>query len=96
MPDGISPKSPYRHYAEDALTGERGDDTEGTRAPNCYVLRTDAEGKEWELFAGGMRNAYDMDFNQDGELFTFDSDNEWNWGVSWVSSHTCSPSRLRR
>jgi putative heme-binding domain-containing protein len=83
LPAGLSPKSPYRNYAEDALTGERGNDLPGTRAPNCYVLRTDAEGKEWELFAGGMRNAYDMDFNQDGELFTFDSDNEWDWGVPW-------------
>lgn len=83
LPAGLSPKSPYRNYAEDALTGEREDDRDGTRAPNCYVLRTDSEGKEWELFAGGMRNAYDMDFNEDGELFTFDSDNEWHWGVPW-------------
>ncbi|HEX7861675.1 MAG TPA: c-type cytochrome [Verrucomicrobiae bacterium] len=83
LPEGISPKSPYRNYAEDALTGARGDDLPGTKAPNCHVLRTDAEGKEWELFAGGMRNAYDMDFNADGELFTFDSDNEWDWGVPW-------------
>ena len=83
LPEGLSAKSPYRNYAEDALTGERGDEIAGTRAPNCYVLRTDAEGKEWELFAGGMRNAYDMDFNAEGELFTFDSDNEWDWGVPW-------------
>jgi putative heme-binding domain-containing protein len=83
LPEGLSPKSPYRNYAEDALTGERAGDLPGTRAPNCHVLRTDAEGKEWELFAGGMRNAYDMDFNEDGELFTFDSDNEWDWGVPW-------------
>ena len=83
LPMGISPRSPYRNYAEDALTGERGDELDGTKAPNCHVLRTDAEGKEWELFAGGMRNAYDMDFNEDGELFTFDSDNEWDWGVPW-------------
>lgn len=83
LPDGISAKSPYRNYAEDALTGARGEDVPGTRAPNCYVLRTDRDGKEWELFAGGMRNAYDMDFNEDGELFTFDSDNEWDWGVPW-------------
>jgi putative heme-binding domain-containing protein len=83
LPDGLSPNSPYRNYAEDALTGARGEELEGTRAPNCHVLRTDADGKEWELFAGGMRNAYDFDFNDDGELFTFDSDNEWDFGVPW-------------
>lgn len=83
LPEGISTNSPYRDYAEDALTGERGEEIAGTRAPNCHVLRTGEDGKEWELFAGGMRNAYDFDFNDDGELFTFDSDNEWDWGVPW-------------
>src|SRR5439155_5687668 len=29
-----------------------------------------------EIVAHGFRNAYRMDFNADGELFTFDSDNE--------------------
>ena len=83
LPEGISTNSPYRNYAEDSLTGARADDLPGTTAPNCHVLRTDAEGKAWELFAGGMRNSYDFDFNEDGELFTFDSDNEWDWGVPW-------------
>ena len=72
-----------RDNEEDSLSGDRGDDLDGTRPPNSHVLRTDAEGKQWELFAGGMRNAYDFDFNQDGELFTFDSDNEWDFGVPW-------------
>jgi putative heme-binding domain-containing protein len=31
----------------------------------------------------GFRNAYDFDFNADGELFTFDSDMEWDWGLPW-------------
>lgn len=83
LPDGVSPASPYRHYAEDALTGARSDQLPGTKAPNCHVLRTDREGENWELFAAGLRNAYDMDFNEDGELFSFDSDNEWDWGVPW-------------
>ena len=32
---------------------------------------------------GGFRNAYDIAFNPDGELFTFDSDMEWDWGMPW-------------
>ena len=32
---------------------------------------------------GGFRNAYDMAFNADGELFTFDADMEWDWGWPW-------------
>jgi putative heme-binding domain-containing protein len=85
LPQGISTNSPYRNYAEDALSGSIGDsdDQDGSKAPNCHVLQTDAEGREWKLWCGGMRNAYAIDFNEDGELFTFDSDMEWDWGTPW-------------
>ncbi len=85
LPDGISPNSPYRNYAEDSLSGGLGIDEsqDGAKAPACHVLQTDAEGREWKLWSGGMRNAYDMDFNEDGELFAFDSDMEWDWGTPW-------------
>ena len=32
---------------------------------------------------GGLRNAYDFDFNAEGEWFAFDSDMEWDWGTPW-------------
>ena len=35
------------------------------------------------MFVGGFRNAYDLAFNRDGELFTFDSDMEWDIGLPW-------------
>ena len=31
----------------------------------------------------GYRNSYDFDFNADGELFTYDSDMEWDMGLPW-------------
>src|SRR5690606_27524546 len=37
----------------------------------------------WELMLGGFRNAYDFDISPDGEIFTFDSDMEWDWGTPW-------------
>jgi putative membrane-bound dehydrogenase-like protein len=40
------------------------------------VLRFPPDLKGSEIVADGFRNAYRMDFNPDGELFTFDSDNE--------------------
>ena len=43
----------------------------------------DRDGKTCELYASGMRNAYDFDFNAAGEMFTFDSDMEWDWGTPW-------------
>ena len=43
----------------------------------------DRDGKNCELYAAGMRNTYDFAFNPDGELFGFDSDMEWDWGMPW-------------
>jgi putative heme-binding domain-containing protein len=82
-PAGMSPDSPHRHFAEDmlSLNPDETSKPQGALVPGCQVLRTDREGRHWELFAAGMRNAYDLDFNPDGELFTFDSDNEWDWGM---------------
>jgi len=75
-----------RVWAEDALLprlSDPGGHAVGVMAPGGWVCRTDPEGEEWELFAAGMRNAYDIDFDQDGELFTFDSDMEWDTGLPW-------------
>ena len=37
----------------------------------------------WELIASGMRNPFDIAFNRDGELFTYDADMEWDIGEPW-------------
>jgi putative heme-binding domain-containing protein len=84
VPPGLSPQSPHRNYREDVLSlnpdeGEKSP----TPAPACYVLRTDPDGKEWEMWMGGLRNTYDFDFNDDGQFFAFDSDMEWDWGTPW-------------
>ena len=55
----------------------------GILAPGGYVCKTDAEGKRVELVAGGFRNSYDIAFDGNGELFTFDSDMEWDMGLPW-------------
>jgi putative heme-binding domain-containing protein len=52
-------------------------------APGGYVGRTDPDGKVVELFALGFRNQFDIAFDQNGELFTFDSDMEWDQGTPW-------------
>ncbi len=52
-------------------------------APGGWIARTDSTGSNWELFAVGFRNTYDMAFNADGELFAFDSDMEWDLGMPW-------------
>lgn len=55
----------------------------GIYAPGGYICRTNLEGTRWELFSIGYRNAYDMAFNDQGELFTYDSDMEWDLGAPW-------------
>jgi glucose/arabinose dehydrogenase len=47
------------------------------------VLRFTPDLKASEVVADGFRNAYDMDFDTDGELFTFDSDNERCVSLPW-------------
>ena len=86
VPDGLSKQSPHRNWAEDHLLPRQPDGNghaTGRMAPGGYVLRTDTDGKNWEIVLAGFRNAYDHAFNGDGELFTFDSDMEWDWGMPW-------------
>jgi putative membrane-bound dehydrogenase-like protein len=47
------------------------------------LLRFTPDLKNSEIVADGFRNAYDMDFNPEGELFTFDSDNERCVSLPW-------------
>ena len=53
------------------------------KAPGGWVARFDPNGTEWELISAGYRNPFDLAFNQDGELFTYDSDMEWDIGMPW-------------
>ena len=55
----------------------------GVPAPGGTILRTDTDGSFVETVAGGMRNPYDIAFNADGELFTYDADMEWDVGTPW-------------
>jgi putative heme-binding domain-containing protein len=84
--DNLSPTSPHQRYAEDQLLPRQPDGSGfGNNAlpPGGHVLRTDPEGKKWEIVSAGFRNAYDFAVNQDGEMFTFDSDMEWDIGSPW-------------
>ncbi|MDB2687780.1 L-sorbosone dehydrogenase, partial [Mariniblastus sp.] len=56
------------------------------KAPGGWICKTDPEGKSFELFANGFRNEYDIAFDPNGELFTFDSDMEWDIGLPWYRS----------
>lgn len=52
-------------------------------APGGWIAKTDSVGSKWELLAAGLRNTFDIAFNSQGELFAYDSDMEWDFGMSW-------------
>ena len=84
IPKDVSPTSPYKNYGLDRLLPCAWNEFlfDSDAAPPCgHVGRMDADGKTWELFAGGFRNPYGLDFNSDGELFTYDADMEWDAGA---------------
>jgi putative heme-binding domain-containing protein len=86
VPTNLELSSPHKNYQEDFLLPRQWDangHAVGILAPGGYVARTDPDGKKWELLLAGFRNSYDFDFNRDGEMFTFDSDMEWDWGLPW-------------
>ncbi|MFO0816612.1 MAG: HEAT repeat domain-containing protein [Pirellulales bacterium] len=81
--------SPYRNgYEGDLLPRyeDPGGHAVGVKAPGGTVIRTDVEGSVVQVFAGGLRNAYDMVFNREGELFLHDSDMETDEGTPWYRS----------
>ncbi len=53
------------------------------KAPGGWISKFDPEGTQWELVSAGYRNPFDIAFNQDDELFTYDADMEWDIGMPW-------------
>lgn len=52
-------------------------------APGGWIAKIDPEGKNWDLISVGFRNEFDIAFNEVGDIFTYDSDMEWDFGMPW-------------
>ncbi|HEX5011393.1 MAG TPA: hypothetical protein VFY71_13445, partial [Planctomycetota bacterium] len=52
-------------------------------APGGTIVAYDRATGAFTLQADGFRNCYDMAFAPSGDLFTFDSDMEWDIGLPW-------------
>lgn len=75
-----------RSWGEDQLLPRRPDANGHARdrmAPGGWTARFTPDGKNWEVFAIGFRNDYDIAFNDAGDLFGYDSDMEWDLGMPW-------------
>jgi len=55
----------------------------GIPVPGGWLLKTDFDGGHRELVAVGMRNAYDLALDREGNALTYDSDMEWDMGAPW-------------
>jgi putative heme-binding domain-containing protein len=52
-------------------------------APGGYIAKINPEGTHWELVSAGFRNAFGIAFNENGDLFAYDADMEWDFGMPW-------------
>jgi len=93
----IAPGSPANIAYEGELLPHYNDSNghaAGILAPCGEIYRSADGGKTWERVVEGFRNQYDFAFNRDGEIFSFDSDMEWDIGLPWyrpVRVNHCPP-----
>ncbi len=86
LPKNVSADSPVQQMPNDQLLP-----VQDPRAPARvsrffqvgHVLQTDKDGSFFRLVAGGLRNPMDIAFNEDGEMFTYESDMERDIGAPW-------------
>jgi len=86
LPENMELSRAARAWNEDQVVTRLWDangHARGVMAPGGYIVRTDPNGKTFELVSYGYRNQYDLAFNSLGDLFTYDSDMEWDAGTPW-------------
>ena len=87
IPDKVANQSQLpKNWNEDNLFSPyldaRGHATD-IKAPGGWIAKFNSDGSSWNLISAGYRNPFDLAFNTDGELFTYDSDMEWDIGMPW-------------
>lgn len=53
------------------------------KEPGGWIAKVNPEGTDWELISAGYRNPFDLAFNDVGDLFVYDADMEWDFGLPW-------------
>ena len=79
---GDSVDLPLDFPGED-LTSPFREHRRGRKSQEGHLLRTDLDGRQWQLLTAGLRNPYGIAFNADGEAFTYDADAEFDMGAPW-------------
>ncbi|MEO6755636.1 MAG: heme-binding protein, partial [Chthoniobacteraceae bacterium] len=84
--EAVSTSPMLKNWGEDQLLPRMPDGRGHNRhvlAPGGMIYRVSRDGKRFSLVAGGFRNIYDAAVNSAGELFTYDSDMEWDMNTPW-------------
>ena len=85
VPDGVRSLEPPV-WEKDSLLPAMPDPSghaTGVRAPGGWICRISPDGNDWTMVACGLRNSVDLAINPEGELFTYDSDLEFDVGSPW-------------
>ncbi|MDB4644700.1 c-type cytochrome [Rubripirellula sp.] len=69
--NAVDHTSPYRQAAK------------GTKTSEGHLLRINPDNGKVEILAAGLRNPYGIDFNTQGDCFTYDADAEYDMGAPW-------------
>lgn len=86
LSDKPAPSSPFHIHYEGHLLPRMLDPRGHARhvqTPGGMILAVEPEDGQFQLWAAGLRNAYDLAFNHWGDLFCFDADMEWDIGLPW-------------
>lgn len=77
---------PAKIWGEDQLLKSNPDGkghAANVKAPAGWIARFRPDGSRWELVAIGHRNTFDIAFHDNGELFSYDADMEYDFGMPW-------------
>ncbi|WP_395735451.1 c-type cytochrome [Prosthecobacter sp.] len=86
LPEGLEDSRPAKIWSEDHILPRMWDangHARGILAPGGYICSMNPDGSSLELFCYGFRNEFDICFNDQGQLFTYDADMEWDIGSPW-------------
>ena len=86
IPEPLEKSRAARIWSEDHVIERMWDangHARGILAPGGYICQINPDGTEWTMFSYGFRNEFDIAFNDQGELFTYDADMEWDIGSPW-------------
>jgi putative heme-binding domain-containing protein len=82
FPKSLVPKRWQEDHLLQRMWDARGH-ARGILAPGGWIARVNPDGSDLELVSMGYRNQYDFAFDPNGEMFTYDSDMEWDLGTPW-------------